>query len=102
MSEKECNQDAKTRAVCNECGFEGEFGFFCDTSKPPIPCPKCGSYCSRTIKIADYEHITYEFEMLILLKAIVEMADYDKKNDHYIVSTTLMNRAEDIIRKAEA
>jgi len=102
MSEKESNQNAKTKAICNECGFEGEFGFFCDTSKPPIPCPECGSHNSRTVEIADYEHVSYEVEMIILLKAIIEMADYNKEEDCYIVSTALMNRAEDIIRKAEA
>jgi len=102
MSEKESNPNAKTKAVCNECGFEGEFGFFCDTSKPPIPCPECGSYCSRTIEIADYEHISYEVEMLVLLKAIVEMADYAKEDNHYIVNAALIDRAKNLIRKAEA
>ena len=98
MSEKE---DAKTKAVCNECGYEGEFGFFCDTSKPPIPCPECGSYCSRTIEMADYDHISYEFEMLVLLKTIVEMAGYDKENGNYAVSAALIDRAKNLIRKAE-
>jgi len=102
MNDKENNQDVKTRAICNECGFEGEFGFFCDTSKPPIPCPECGSYCSRTIEIADYEHISYEVEMLVLLKAIVEMADYAKEDNHYIVNAALIDRAKNLIRKAEA